>query len=133
MIKTIKVKKQLRLDELIKYVWDNDVQNGRFRSKESDMLVFVEHGRVFTEWTIDKCETFTVEVEEEVTDDTGFEGVQEIYIDAEGLLGVEYHPFSARKSINDVLEERDEETECLYIYAAVDGKTELIWEGGSDE
>lgn len=118
MIKTVKVEKKLRLDELIKYVWDNDIQNRRFRSNESDVLVLVEHGRVLTEWTIEKCETFTVEVEEKIDYDTIFE---EVYrVTKEG-----YVTSDKNKSINECLDWKDYQTQ---IFAMIDRKLELIWE-----
>lgn len=123
MIKTIKVKKQLRLDELIKYVWDNDVQNERFRSKESDMLVLVEHGRVFTEWTIDKCETFTVEVEEEITEDTKIPKTA-IITENETINSSWNNSIKGLKSYYPG---------AVQIHAIINGKLELIWERESDE
>ena len=135
MIKTIKVKKQLRLDELIKYIFDNGIEDKVFPSNGGSSFDMCEarisgSGNIKMSGYINEHTTFTVEVEEEITNDTRFKGVQEIYIDDEGVLGLVHHPIWDRKSINDVLEERDEETECLYIYAAVDGKTELIWVAG---
>ena|SRR5699024_10007187 len=127
MIKTVKTKKMKNLSELIAYISVNGIKDANFVSNYEN-IVSVDHSGQIT--TVGKFynDTFTIEVEEEITNDTRFKGVQEIYIDDEGLLQVEYHPILARKSINDVLEEHDEETECLYIYAAVDGKTELIYE-----
>ena len=73
--------------------------------------------------------SFTVEVEEEITEDTELVGFQEVFLDKElRELKVEIHAPLKRKSINDVLEEHYEETECLQIYAKVNGKLELIWE-----
>lgn len=115
MIETVKTKKQMRLDELIKYVWDNDVQNEMFRSKESDMLVLVEHGRVFSEWTIDKYETFTVEVEKEITKNTIFEWLIEVR--ESGIVEETYC------SISDI-----EDDDSIRIYALIDKKIELVWE-----
>lgn len=115
MIKTVKVEKKLRLDELIKYVWDNDIQNRRFRSNESDVLVLVEHGRVLTEWTIEKCETFTVEVEEEITKDTKFTWLVEA---SDRRVWTQ-----SNASIGDVVDEETNE-----IRALINGKLQLIWE-----
>ena len=134
MIKTIKVKKQFRLEELIKYIRDNRVREKTFRTDEhgnalSNALKVDEDGLIETYFpNMHINNSFTVEVEELITEDTRFKGVQEIYINDEGLIEVEHHPIFGRKSINDVLEEHGEETECLYIYAAVDGETELIYE-----
>lgn len=121
MIKTIKVKKQMRLDELIKYVWDNDVQNEMFRSKESDMLVSVEHGRVFSEWTIDKYETFTVEVDKEITKNTPFGWL--VAVNSYGSL----ERYEAA-TITDVLSDDGADCFATKIYALIGNDLELIWE-----
>jgi len=78
VIKKIKVKKQLRLDELIKYVFDNELnpivcfKDGGGRAS----VIFGGAGSIeFGEYsygTFHKDDTFTVEVEEEITEDTVF-------------------------------------------------------------
>ena len=138
MIKTIKVKKQLRLDELIKYVWDNnEIFKGRthikFTSNSSCTVIFDDSGYFETDYGHDADDAFTVEVEEEVTEDTEFVGIQEIFFNKENEeLEVEIHAPLKRKTINDVLEEHDECTECRQIYALINKKLQLIWEAESD-
>ena len=74
MLKTIKIKKQMRLDELIKYVWDNDnVFKGEGQicfevdgQKGQGFVCFENNtGASFsTSRYIELDETFTVEIEE---------------------------------------------------------------------
>ena len=128
MIKTAKVKKQLRLDELIKHVWDND---DLFKDKgqicfevdgqEGQGFVCFENnmGASFTTSRyIELDETFTVEVEEEIDYDTVFE---EVYrITKEG-----YVTSDINKSINDCLGWKDYQVQ---IFAMLDGRLQLVWE-----
>lgn len=71
--------------------------------------------------------TIKVEAENEITEDTELLGVQEVRMDEEKKeIEVEY--WSDGWSINDVLNDRDCSTECLHIYAIINGKLQLIWE-----
>lgn len=138
MIKTIKVKKQFRLDELLKYVWDNELNrieavssSGRFKLKFIDnksILVNSESTLGPFGSTVSLSTTeWEIEVEEEVTEDTELFGVQEVCMDKEKEeIGVEYWPDGC--SINDVLNDYNCSIECLQIYAKVNGKLQLVWE-----
>ena len=128
MIKTIKVKKTKDLSELIAYISVSGIKDANFVSNYEN-IVSVDHSGQIT--TVGKFynDTFTVEVEEEITEDTELVGFQEVFLDKElRELKVEIHAPLKRKSINDVLEEHYEETECLQIYAKVNGKLQLVWE-----
>lgn len=121
MIKTIKIKKQFRLDELIKYVWDNDI-------KEKDFYIQTErdanHPRYLTvdvsgmirfSFRVYPNDTFTVEVEEEITEDTKFTWLVEAN---------DTRIWNQKNaSIKDVKDERTKE-----IRALINGKLKLIWE-----
>lgn len=136
MIKTIKVKKRLRLDELIKFVWDNAIYPSHFESHAGFKIHFDSRAgiKVDNDYVHSDATVFTVEVEEEITGATKFLGVQEVFeFIPEQTLETEMHPQTELKSIKDVLDEHDEETECLQIYAKVNGKLQLIWERDSDE
>ncbi len=133
MLKTIKTTKKMRLDELIKYVWDNGITNRKFKGNYFKYVEVYETGKiqVFMKntpvFSIDKDETFSVEVGEEITKDTKLFGVQEVCMNKEKKeIGIEH--WSDGWSINDVLNDHDCSTECLYIYAIIDGKLQLIWE-----
>lgn len=120
MLKTVKVKKQLRLDELIKYVWDNSVIEKRvFLGNHGQRVVFDNVGGFYPSgYAYSPDSTFTVEVEEKIDYDTIFE---EVYrVTKEG-----YVTSDKNKSINECLDWKDYQTQ---IFAMIDGKLELIWE-----
>lgn len=72
----IKTKKQLNLPQLIEWAWDNDVRCKRLVANNKGIpssVVFDENGMFDVEITVSSDETFTVTVEEEITEDTEFE------------------------------------------------------------
>ena len=124
MIKTIKVKKQLRLDELIKYIRDNRVREKTFRTDEhgnalSNALKVDEDGLIETYFpNMHINNSFTVEVEEEIDYGTVFE---EVYrVTKEG-----YVTSDKNKSIDACLDWKDYQVQ---IFAMLDGRLQLIWE-----
>ena len=128
MIKTIKVKKQLRVDEFIKYIFDNGIQGTSFLASEVAPFVQCEarvngSGNIKMSGYINKHTTFTVEVEEEIDYDTIFE---EVYrVTKEGVVTSDKN-----KSIGECLDWKDYQVQ---IFAMLDGKLELIWERNDDE
>lgn len=124
MIKTIKVKKQLRLDELIKYIRDNRVREKTFRTDEhgnalSNALKVDEDGLIETYFpNMHINNSFTVEVEEEITEYTEFEDVVRVTRE-KGITQ------DKNMSINDCLDWKDYQVQ---IFAMLDGKLQLIWE-----
>ena len=120
MIKTIKVKKHLRLDELIKYVWDNQLYPETFKSNFNDFAHFDKTGKykLIDQRGINQATKFAVEVEEEIDYDTIFE---EVYrVTKEGVVTSDKN-----KSIGECLDWKDYQVQ---IFAMLDGKLELIWE-----
>ena len=130
MIKTVKVKKQLRLDELIKYIFNNKIVDKKFSSDiklepyhDNKNSVYVHpNGTVSlglgqtNEITTE--DTFTVEVEEEIDYDTVFEEVYRVTKEGEVT-------YAKNKSIGECLDWKDYQVQ---IFAMLDGKLELIWE-----
>ena len=131
MIKTIKVKKQLRLDELIKYIFDNGIEDTKYPT--SEIAPFGESearisgsGNIKISGYINKNTTFTVEVDKEVTKNTPFEW----------LVGVNsYGSLSRYKvaTITDVLGDDGADCFATKIYALIGNDLELIWERGENE
>ncbi len=117
----IKQKKQLNLPQLIEWAWDNDVRNKTYRSSEGAEIEFRE-GDVVRVYLIESDDTFTVEVEEEITEDTKLDGLVELGDDGAG----EDFFFSRGLSINDC---KDECTQALYILND-DLTMTLIWRDG---
>lgn len=120
MIKTIKVKKQLRLDELIKHVWDNHLYPETFKSNFNDFAYFDKTGkyRLIDQKSINQATIFTVEVEEAITEDTVFGDVVRVTREKEITQ-------DKNMSINDCLDWKDYQVQ---IFAMLDGKLQLIWE-----
>lgn len=117
MIKTIKVKKKMRLDELIKYVWDNRLYPETFKSNFNDFAHFDKTGKyqLVEEKGINQATNFTVEVEEEITKDTKFTWLVEA---SDRRVWAQ-----SNASIGDVVDEETNE-----IRALINGKLQLIWE-----
>ena len=122
MLKTIKIKKQMRLDELIKYVWDNSVNEKRvFLGNHGQRVVFDNVGGFYPSgYAYSPDSTFTVEVEEPITEDTEFDCILEI---RKGSLT----HIRRRKTIKENLTEETER-----FYALISGKLELVWEADGE-
>ncbi|HHW5085925.1 TPA: hypothetical protein ACU2IW_002698, partial [Staphylococcus aureus] len=103
----IKVKKEMRLDELIKWAWENpELATGKnfYPQVESDInyacFSLYDGRNCITKGFISADDTFEVEVEEEITEDTKFDRLFEVFEVSEG----EYNPTSNRNtSINESL------------------------------
>ena len=124
MLNTIKTTKQMRLDELIKYIRDNRVREKTFRTDEhsnalSNALKVDEDGLIETYFpNMHINNSFTVEVEEEIDYDTRFE---EVYrVTKQGVVTSDKN-----KSIDSCLDWKDYQVQ---IFAMLDGKLQLVWE-----
>lgn len=121
MLKTVKVKKQMRLDELIKYVWENQL-NKIFVSdkglKKIGITIDSIDLRYLDNGIISRNDTFTVEVEETITEDT-------IIPKTVTLTEDEVVFRSWDNSINGL---KKAYPDALQIHAIVNGKLQLIWE-----
>ena len=129
MLKTISKTKQMRLDELIRYVWDNldDLFNGYgamlFYSRDDKGVTFDEAGLVECDDGVDKDDLFEVEIEEEITEDTEFELIIELFKKDEEYFATEYYSLSLNQILN---------CKTHSVYALIDDKLELIWEADHD-
>lgn len=66
----IKTKKQLNLPQLIEWAWNNRVEDKDFMINETVGVHFRKHGMFKTRGMFTSDDLFTVEVEEEITEDT---------------------------------------------------------------
>ena len=124
MLKTIKTTKQMRLDELIKHVWDNQLYPETFKSNFNDFAHFDKTGKykLIDQRGINQATKFTVEVEQEIDYGTVFE---EVYrVTKEG-----YVTSDKNKSIDSCLDWKDYQVQ---IFAMLDGRLQLIWEADED-
>ena len=81
----IKRKVEMTLPELIEWAWKNGVKEKAFYSNLDGGSVYFDMVQtVSVEHAIAKDETFTVEVEEEITEDTKIPEMLEIFQDNDG-------------------------------------------------
>lgn len=125
MLKTIKVKKQLRLDDLLKEVWDEGLPARVIVSdKGMKEITIMPNGidcNYINNGIITREDTFTVEVEEEFSRDTVFNRVA--IINSYGNLDIYDY-----KSINAALKGDGADCFAIKIYAFIGNSLELIWE-----
>ncbi|MDW4221578.1 hypothetical protein QI239_11510 [Staphylococcus saprophyticus] len=125
----INSKKQMNLPQLIEWGFNNPnlVKGKLFLTKEHDeyspyVQFSVDGYGVRTSQSISNDDTFTVEVEEEITEETKLDGLVELGNDGAG----EDFFFSRGLSINDC---KDEFTRAFYILND-DLTMTLIWRDG---
>ena len=120
----IKTKKEMNLPQFIAWAVDNHITgsfyaNNRVNAKR---IRFEFGGIVSSHGELRSYDTFTVEVEEEITEDTEITALVEL--SSQGLLGntrlYRYH------SINDVI---DNQSVAFYILND-DQTMDLIWKNG---
>ncbi len=84
----IKQKKRLALPQLIEWAWDNGIDSKTFISPKGGEITFDEYGDIVDVYSIEPTELFTVEIKEEITEDTiipkmlvigRFDGYEEVY------------------------------------------------------
>ncbi|KYH14901.1 hypothetical protein [Staphylococcus kloosii] len=125
----IKQQKQLNLPQLIEWAWENDIKHRVFESNPNFdgvtyRLGFDKGGDLYFEESLAPALLFTVEVEEEITENTVIPKILEVYQDASSNLGVDIH---VSRTINSVIE--DAEVVTLHIVND-DGTHTLIWRDG---
>ena len=120
----IKTKKEMNLPQLIEWGFKNNIRNESYITidEEGYELYFDLSGTPRYSNFITKYDTFTVEIEEELTEDT--EIIALVELSSRGLLGntrlYRYH------SINDVID-----NQSVAFYILNDNQTmDLIWKNG---
>ncbi|ENO0945344.1 hypothetical protein ACA566_001422 [Staphylococcus pseudintermedius] len=125
----IKVKKEMNLLELIEYIKKNEIADKVFFDNKGKGKVVVGDDRYLYMTDLNLTETFTVEIDEEITERTVIPLLLEVY-EVEGELV--FLP-NEEKSIKKLLEQSDLEenitTKTLYIIND-DGTLTLIWKDG---
>ena|SRR5699024_456541 len=120
----IKTKKEMNLPELIEWGFENNIRNESYITSDDEgyELYFDLSGTPRYSNFITKYDTFTVEVEERIDEDTEITALVEL--SSQGLLGntrlYRYH------SINDVI---DNQSVAFYILND-DQTMDLIWKNG---
>ena len=65
----IKRERHVRLDELIKHVWDNDITDYQFESDNDSWVRIDEFGDVVDIYSVEETDLFTITEEDEITED----------------------------------------------------------------
>ena len=136
----IKQKKKMTLPELIQWAWDNPekVKGKIFRSermgefeKYREVLIS-DDGHAFRTNLVTDKDTFTVEVEEEITQETELPKYLEIYAHKSLGYGDENISIGKNQSIKEILKENKKYstiTKAIHLIND-DGTHTLIWKDG---
>ncbi|PTH38729.1 hypothetical protein [Staphylococcus agnetis] len=119
----IKTKKKMTLPELIQWGWDNKSKNREFYSENGKKVIFNSNGNVKPKVYFKLEDTFIVEIEEEITEDTVINGLVEVYRASSGFLkSVMFPRESVRVAKRDV---------TVAFYMLNDDMTmTLLWKNG---
>ncbi|PWZ62986.1 hypothetical protein, partial [Staphylococcus pseudintermedius] len=123
------VKKEMNLHELIKWAWENDVKGKTFKSNRGKKVKFYSIGGFNVLEPIWGHDTFKVEVEELITEDTKISTLIELFVSDYGKIIHTYH----RASIGEAIGEVHKGAEALptAFYMLNDDMTmTLIWKDG---
>lgn len=130
-LKTIKMIKYFRLDELIHYIKENNMTYKSFYTVGEDECceLTVHDSEPFEVYGHISCDSvFPVEVEEKVTTDMFFSDIIEVYKPSRDIENDSidncYTVRHANKTINDIKRKGTKR-----VYALINGEIELIWEG----
>lgn len=129
----IKTKKQLSLPQLIEYAWDNGIKNKHYVSKNRYIVTFDKIGFLESS-TLPLDEIFTVEAEEEITEDTVIPKLmttfKKTYLqDDFGYQRVRIDENYPIKRMLNRAEAHEEPIETLHVVND-DGTHTLIWRDG---
>ncbi|AWY02860.1 hypothetical protein [Staphylococcus phage VB-SauS-SA2] len=124
----IKRKKQLNLPQLIEYAWENDVRDEIFLSEDSYCVGFDRHGYIYfnSQLTMPADQTFTVEIEENITEDTELDLIERF------IGGTDSVCYTSHKmSINKSLRTAPSDITITHFYIENDNRElVLIWQDG---
>ncbi|EHJ08417.1 hypothetical protein [Staphylococcus simiae] len=126
----IKTKKLMTLPELIQWGWDNEIENEHYVSNVDEASIYFDkQSFVEIDCEIDKTETFTVEVEDEITEFTDLDNLVEIVENSCGYLKfMKYSfPISIRRCIKN---NPDAMTSKAFHILNKDMTMTLIWKDG---
>lgn len=121
----IKTKKQLTLPQLIEWAWDNGIKNKEYPCDgfENKTVIFnsISWAEFNNGYSYSKTDTFTVEVEEAVTEDTVIDNLYKMD---------EFYEFYSTeyKTIKDVI--RHSVFKVKAVYLNDDLTMTLIWRDG---
>lgn len=124
---TIKTKKEMNLPELIEWITENDITYRQYIPKLAENTRFIAvngYGEIRIYEFVRPDDVFTVEVEEEITEDTVIPKIAEL-----NLCGYDQHEelfMNENKSIKQLLSEEETNNKAFYILND-DLTMTLIW------
>lgn len=129
----IKQKVEMTLAELIEWGFKNNIKNKKFISNSKDYTSVTFDSTGWGEFNnyFSPEDTFTVEVEEEVTEETKLPKCLEIYFDDKVAKADEINVYM-EKSISEILQESKRyqfETKAIYLFGD-NGNLTPIWKDG---
>ncbi|HEC2192597.1 TPA: hypothetical protein R1935_001229 [Staphylococcus delphini] len=125
----IKVKKEMNLHQLIQWARENNVKGETFTSNYGRMVKFYSDVSFNTMEPIYHWDTFTVEVEEEIKEETVIPFIVELYVNNHGVKETSMHldnTISNILSINKILMRKNS---ILYMLND-DATMTLLWKEG---
>lgn len=122
----IKTKKEMNLPEFIEWGFENDVKGSYFAIDRvyAKRIRFESGVLVAMNGEFNKNDTFKIEIEEEITEDTVIPKIAEL-----NLCGYDQHEelfMNENKSINQLLSEEETKNKALYVVND-DYSMTLIW------
>lgn len=129
----IKRKVEMTLAELIEWGFKNNIKNKKFISNSKDYTSVTFDSTGWGEFNnyFSPEDTFTVEIEEEITEETKLPKCLEIYFDDKVAKADEINVYM-EKSISEILQESKRyqfETKAIYLFGDNDNLTP-IWKDG---
>ncbi|WP_239723685.1 hypothetical protein [Mammaliicoccus sp. A-M4] len=116
---TIKIKKEMNLPQLIEWGFKNNIKNAVYNSKNGLSVNFSFDGKAVIGYAFSEEDTFTVEIEEPITEDAEIKGLVEFGNDG-------YGPHFFQCSGSSINEQKDIDSEAFYIMNE-DKTITLIW------
>lgn len=129
-LKTIKRKRQVRLDGLMKYAWDNNITRTRFEGK--DCSIYVDdrgNFKVADEYSLCKSDLYTIEEEVEITEEIPLNLV-DVYVNYTGRLQCNANEHITIRHLLQVNNSEDVKTKFIYLQNEDGSIGELIWKDG---
>lgn len=118
----IKRKVEKNLPQLIDWAWDNGIKNKEYQCDGVEYKTVIFNGIGWAKfsdgYSYNKTDTFTVEVEEEITEDTKFKHIVCINVNDET---VPFSDFTVRELKHAGIKE---------FHAYIDGEFKCIWRNG---
>ncbi|NJH83276.1 hypothetical protein [Staphylococcus agnetis] len=129
----IKVKKEMTLPELIQWGWDNKIENEKFYGSLRGCVHFDNYYCIgIDEYGVVKPEeTFEVEVEEEITEETIIPNMASVWTMNNKPRVTMFHECTIQDFIDDYIEYPPASNEKLMLYMVNDDRTmTLIYKNG---